>query len=277
MWTKLKYLLPSRRRAEEREMQEELEALAHIAGRRELGSLTLAAENAREIWGWTRTESILADIRYAIRMLSREPVFVAVAVLSLALGIGANTAAFSFADGLLLRPLPVRRPSEILNISNATPEKSVEGLSYPDYRDVRERSRSFSGLIAYRNGALGIALTSAAPPHQRLVTMVSDNFSQILGVVPSLGRSFLPDEGKIRGRDRIAILGYDFWRNQCGSDRNVIGRTLDVNGVEFTIVGVAPESFPGMVRFFPALCIRAALDVEPIGGRGVERRSQVLW
>jgi macrolide transport system ATP-binding/permease protein len=111
MWEKWKYLLPFRRRCAEREMQEELEALAEIAGRRELGNLTRAAEMARETWGWTFLEDMVADIGCAVRSLAREPVFVTVAVLSLALGIGANTAAFSFADALLLRPLPVRRPS----------------------------------------------------------------------------------------------------------------------------------------------------------------------
>ncbi len=250
MWGKLKYLLPRHRRAEEQEIREELESLAEIAEQGQLGNLTLAAENAREIWGWTWLESVLADIRYAIRTLSRQSVFVAVAALSLALGIGANTAAFSFADALLLRPLPVRRPSQVLSVSNSTPEKSIEGLSYPDYDDIRKGSRSFSGLIAYRNAPLGVALSPAVPPHLRLVTMVSDNFFRVLGVAPSLGREFVPDEGKIPDRDRIAILGYDFWRNEFGSDKAAIGRTLLVNGVDFTIIGVLPESFPGMVRFF---------------------------
>jgi macrolide transport system ATP-binding/permease protein len=137
-----------------------------------------------------------------------------------------------------------------LNIANSTPEKSIEALSYPDYIDIRERSRSFSGLIAYRDAPLGVAATAMAPPHLELVTMVSDNFFSVLGVVPQLGRAFLPNEGKTPDRDRVAILGYDFKRNRYAGERTAIGRTLRVNGAEFTIVGVAPKSFPGMVRFF---------------------------
>src|SRR5215831_2801004 len=149
-WKRLQYLLPSRRRQEEREIQEELAALAEMADPGELGNLTLAAENARETWGWTWLESIVADVRYALRTLRRQPGFVAAAAVSLALGIGANTAIFSFADALLLRPLPVVRPSEVLTIGNATPENIFDGVSYPDYRDIREQNHSFSGLIAYR-------------------------------------------------------------------------------------------------------------------------------
>jgi hypothetical protein len=114
-------------------MREELESLAQIAEPGELGSLTLAAERARETWGWQWLDRMWADCRFAGRSLRREPGFMAVAVVSLALGIGANTAIFSFADAILLRPLPVSRPSEVLSISNTTFEKSSEGLSYPDY------------------------------------------------------------------------------------------------------------------------------------------------
>src|SRR5207302_9521988 len=111
IWKRLRYLSPARRRKEEQEMREELESLTAIADSRELGNLTLAMENVRATWGWTWLDSIVADIRYALRTLYRQPTFVAVAVLSLALAIGANSAIFSFADALLLRPLPVPNPS----------------------------------------------------------------------------------------------------------------------------------------------------------------------
>ena len=101
-------------------------------------------------WGWTWLDSIVADIRYSLRALRRQPAFFLVAVLSLALAIGANSAIFSFADALLLRPLPVTDPSALFDVNNTTPDNPFEGMSFPDYRDLRERNRSFSGLAAYR-------------------------------------------------------------------------------------------------------------------------------
>ena len=255
-WRKLKYLSPSRRRQEETDMQEELESLAQIAGRRELGNLTIAAENARAAWHWTPFDGVLADLRYAVRTLRRTPGFVAVAVVSLGLGIGANCAIFSFADALLFRPLPVPHPGEVVSISNSTLANPIEGLSYPDYRDIREKSRSFSGLVAYRSIQLGVGANTAAPPQMRLATMVSDNFFSALEIAPSLGRSLLPDEGLISGRDPVAILGHDFWIAQYGADPFVVGRNIRLNGVQFTIIGVAPESFTGMdLVFRPALFV----------------------
>src|ERR1019366_1136969 len=174
-WKRLTYPMPSRRRQEEREMQEELKSLAQIAGPRELGNLTLAAEKARETWGWTWLEGIAADVRYAFRTLRRQQGFVAVAVVSLALGIGANSAVFSLSDALLFRPLPVARPSEVLAVSNTNPDNAFGSISYPDYREIREQSQSFSGLIAYRNTSL-VRATPTDQPRMRLGMMVSDNF-----------------------------------------------------------------------------------------------------
>src|ERR1051325_9322843 len=150
IWNRLKYLWPSHRRREEQEMQEELASLTAFASRKELGNLTLAMEDARATWGWTWLDGILADIRYSLRAIGKQPAFVAVAVLSLALAIGANSAIFSFADALLLRPLPVRNPGAVFDVSNNTPDNPFEGMSFPDFRDLREKSRSFSGMIAYR-------------------------------------------------------------------------------------------------------------------------------
>ena len=150
IWNRLRYLWPAWRRHEEREMREELESLTAIAGAKELGNLTLAVEDARATWGWTWLGSIFADIRYSLRALRTQPGFAAVAVLSLALAIGANSAIFSFADALLLRPLAVKNPAAMFDVSSTTPDNSLEGMSFPDYRDLRDKSRSFSGLIAYR-------------------------------------------------------------------------------------------------------------------------------
>ena len=194
IWNRFKYLWPAWRRQEEREMREELGSLTAIAGNKELGNLTLAMEDVRATWGWTWLDSIFADIRYSLRALRSQPAFVAVAVLSLALAIGANSAIFSLSDALLLRPLPVKNPADVFDVSSTTPDNPLEGMSFPDYRDLRDKSRSFSGLTAYRLTSLAVAANPAAPAQIRFANLVSDNFFAVAGVTPSAGRAFLPDE-----------------------------------------------------------------------------------
>jgi putative ABC transport system permease protein len=247
MWNRMKYLWPAWRHREEREMREELESLTAIAGHKDLGNLTLAMEDARATWGWAWLETIWADIRYAVRALRSQPGFFAVAVLSLALAIGANSAIFSFADALLLRPLPVPDASGVFDVSSTTPDNPFEGMSFPDYRDFREKSRSFAGLAAYRLTTLAAATDPAAPARIRLAMFVSDNFFPLLGVAPLNGRAFLPGEANSPGQ-AVAMLSYDF-RRQYAEDRPVIGSTVRLNGIIFTIIGVLPESFTGLDRF----------------------------
>jgi predicted permease len=247
IWTQLKYLWPAWRRQQEREMREELESLTAIAGSKQLGNLTLAMEDVRATWGWTWLESVVADTRYSLRVLRSQPAFVAVAVLSLALAIGANCAIFSFADALLLRPLNVPNPSAVFDVSNTTPDDPFEGMSFPDYRDLRQKSRSFAGLAAYRLTQLAAATNATAPAQIRLAMLVSDNFFPVIQVAPTVGRMFLPDEANTPGQ-AVAMLSYDFWRQYSG-DRSVIGSSLRLNGIVFTIIGVVPESFTGLDRF----------------------------
>ncbi|MBZ5593775.1 MAG: ABC transporter permease [Acidobacteriia bacterium] len=247
IWNRLKYLWPAWRRRQERDMREELESLTAIAGSKELGNLTLAIEDARATWGWTWLESIVADIRYALRTLRSQPAFVAVAVLSLALAIGANSAIFSLADALLLRPLPVPNPSALFDVTSTTPDNAFEGMSFPDYRDLREQSRSFAGLAAYRLTTLAATTNPAAPGQVRFAVLVSDNFFPVVGVAPSAGRAFLPDEANAPGQ-AVAVISYDFWRQYSG-EQSAIGSSLRLNGIVFTIIGIAPESFTGLDRF----------------------------
>src|SRR5580658_6990202 len=272
VWNRLKYLWPARRRREEREMREELESLTAMAGSRELGNLTLAMEDVRAIWGWTWLESILADIRYALRTLRRQPAFVAVAVLSLTLAIGANSAIFSFADALLLRPLPVKDPAAVFDVTSTTPDDPFEGMSFPDYRDLSDKSRSFSGLAAYRLTSLAVSANPAAPAQIRFANLVSANFFPVAGVTASTGRTFLPDESA----QPVAIVSHDFWRQNYAGNHSAIGSSLRLNGIVFTIVGVAPASFTGLDRFalpsiFVPLGMAQRLDGEmadPLEDRG---------
>src|SRR5262249_12825801 len=146
--------------------------------RREFGNTTAVMETSREVWGWTWLERLWQDAVYARRILTKHAGFTAIAVVSLAMGVGANCAMFSLADTLLLRPLPVPRPSELLNVGSTSTEGTIGGLkmSYPDYRDFRERSRSFSELAAFDVQRVRFAAHSGAPVELRAAAIVSGNF-----------------------------------------------------------------------------------------------------
>ncbi len=208
------------------------------------------------LWKSVYPRQMFKDIRQALRVLAKNPGFTAVAVLSLAIGIGANSAIFSLADALLLRPLPVRQPSRLMDVSTSTPENQFGATSFPNYRDFREKSHSFEGLVAYEFYTFGFATSPSVQPQMRMGFLVSDNFFQTLGVQPTIGRGFTAEEAKVPGRDALVILSYDLWANQFGSDRSVIGRAIRLNGIDFTVIGIAPESFTGMDQFIrPALYV----------------------
>ena len=196
------------------------------------------------------------DVRYGIRMLIASPAFTAVAVLSLAIGIGANSATFSFADALLLRPLPVARPGEILTVGSRSTVDSFIGsslnASYREYVDIRDRSRSFDGLAAFDYVTAGFADSPTATAKLTMGMLASGNMLQVMGIEPVLGRSFRPEEDQVPGRDAVAILAYAFWQRALGSDPSVVGRTVRLNGIPFTVIGVAPPEFTGLDQFVHA-------------------------
>ena len=193
---------------------------------------------------------ILQEIRQAVRLLLKNPSLTAIATLSLAIGIGANSALFSLTDALLLRPLAIARPGEVMTVVSDAVAFSSGGLSYPDYRDLREKSRAFSstgsGLAAFQLYTVGLAPAATVQPQMRMGMLVSDNFFSAMGIEPVLGRAFTPDEAKVPGRDAIALLGYEQWVTQFGHDPGILGRTVRLNGIDFKIIGVTPESFFGM-------------------------------
>jgi predicted permease len=224
-------------------------------------------EDVRATWGWAWLDGILGDVRYSLRALRRQPAFVAVAVLSLALAIGANSAIFSFADALLLRPLPLKNPAAVFDVSSTTPDNPFEGMSFPDYRDLRQKGRSFSGLAAYRLTTLAVAANPAAPAQIHFATLVSDNFFPVIGVTPAAGRVFLPDETTAAAQP-VAMISYDFWKQNYASEKSAIGSSLRLNGIVSTITGVAPPFFTGLDRFvsptiFVPLGMAQRLDGEP--------------
>jgi macrolide transport system ATP-binding/permease protein len=227
---------------------------ARSASRRELGSVALVGELTREVWGRPALERLWQDVRYAVRMRRRSPGFALVAMLSLALGIGANTAAFSMADAALLRPLPVADPARVVAIDAETPQQTLGRLSFPDFEDIARRTRAFDGLVASRTMRLALARASDPVPQVRVGLMVSRGFFQTLGVQPALGRAFTDEESTTPGRDAVVILSDELWRTQFGADPRAIGTTIRLNGQPFTIVGVAPSQFTGLSQFLhPAL------------------------
>jgi predicted permease len=208
-------------------------------------------QETRTMWGLLWLERLWQDVRYGCRVLAGNPGFTLVAVISLAIGIGANCAAFSWADALLLRPLTVSRPGEVLTVGSTM---SVEGFSrlaasYRDYVDVRDRSRSFNGLVAFTGVTAGMARTPDALPKLTLGMLVSGNFFNVMGVEPELGRDFRPDENEVPGRDAVVVLSHTLWEQQFAADPRVLGQRVRLNSVEFTVVGIAPERFTGMNQF----------------------------
>jgi len=201
-------------------------------------------------------EHLWRDVRYGGRMLARSPGFTAIAVASLAIGIGANCAIFSFADALLLRPLPVARPGEILTLGSTT---SIEALgssglnsSYRDYVDIRDRSKSFAGVAAFSYVTAGFASRPGEVPSLKIGMLASGNLFSVMGVKPALGRGFGPEEDRVPGRDTVVVLGHALWQQQFGSDPSVIGRRVDFNGRPFTVIGVAPPGFTGLDQYVRA-------------------------
>ncbi|HEV8581219.1 MAG TPA: ABC transporter permease [Thermoanaerobaculia bacterium] len=190
-------------------------------------------------------ERLLQDLRYALRTLLRSPGFSAVVILTLALGIGANTAIFSVINALLLRQLPVEKPDELAKIFMRI--KGLEGytnFNYPDYRDFRERSRVFSGLAGQAMVRVGVS-QGAAESELVWGEIVTGNYFDVLGVKAERGRTFLPEEDVTPNGHPVVVLSHSFWERSFGSDPNILGKSIKLNGYPFTVVGIAPKSFQG--------------------------------
>ena len=195
--------------------------------------------------------TLFQEIRHAVRMMLRSPGLTAVAALSLALGIGVNSAMFSLHDALMLRPLPIPDPNAVLAVTADSPDEPSGGrMSYPNYRDLRAQTRTFDGLVAFQQTVQTFASSRDASRDVRLGLLVSDNFFDVLRVQPTLGRGFTSSEGEVPDRDAVVVLGYDFWNGTLAADPAIVGRVVLINGVDFTVAGVAPERFTGMDTFF---------------------------
>src|SRR5580704_7965115 len=210
------------------------------------------------------------DLSHGCRMLAKNPTFTLVAVISLAIGIGANCAMYSWADAMLLRPLPVARPGDVISIGTKVSLAGFTSLvnSYPDFRDLRDRTGSFDNLTAFTGITVGFATKPDALPQMKYGALVTSNLFTAMGVEPELGRSFRPDEDTVPGRDAVVILDHSLWDQQFAADRSILGRKVRLNGIEFTVIGVTPDRFTGMNQlirpaFYAPLMMSPRLSANP--------------
>jgi putative ABC transport system permease protein len=185
-------------------------------------------------------ETMWQDVRFGVRMLLKKPVFTAIAVLALALGAGANTAIFSVVNGVLLRPLPYKDPEKLVRLGEWSKQVPGMSISYPNFKDWRERNRVFEGLAATQFDSYN--LTGGDEPERLQGRNVSYNFFDVLGVVPAVGRSFRADEDRA-GAPRVTVLSHGLWQRRFGSDRKIVGKSVALNGESYTVVGVLPQDY----------------------------------
>jgi predicted permease len=256
-----------RRRHVEQELNEELEfhveqkieegiakglspKEARYAAMRAMDGLELRKEEMRDMRRIRWLTDFLDDARYAIRSLGRTPGLTAFVMITLALGIGMTSATFSMVDALIFRPYPVPHPSGVFTLVSTTHDSNFDDFSYREYLDIRGKTNSYDGVIARADmEAVGFSAEPAATPRIKGGMLVSGNYFHVLGVEPRLGRGFREDEDQVPGRNAVVVLGPDFWKHEFASDPAVLGRTVRLNGTEFTVIGVAPETFPGMLIF----------------------------
>ena len=225
-------------------------AEARRAARIELGGVEQVKEQVRDSRTGAFLESLVQDLRFAWRSLRRTSGLTAFVVITLALGIGMTSATFSMVDALIFRPYPVPHPSNVVSLAGTTHDSAIEDFSYREYMDIRDNTKSYDGVIAYADmQAVGYSAETGVTPRVKGGMMVSGNFFQVLGVEPRLGRGFRADEDQVPGRNAVVVLGPDFWRHQFAADPAVVGRTIRLNGTPFTVIGVAPDSFPGLLVF----------------------------
>src|SRR5271167_846227 len=184
--------------------------------------------------------SFWQNLRYALRQLKKSPGFTAVAILTLALGIGANTAIFSVISGVLLNPLPFPQPNQLVTLSESKPNFDRGSISYPNFRDWQKENHTFSAMAIAR--AYAFSLTGRGEAEQVNAEFVSSDFFPLLGVKPVIGRTFAPDEDQI-GAAPIALISAGLWKRKFGSAPDVLGKSITLDGGSYTIVGVVPATF----------------------------------
>src|ERR1700732_4935321 len=234
------------RPAQEERLREEIEehlalqtaenlraGLSPVEARRQamlkFGGVEAIKQDYRAERGLLLIENLLQDLRFALRSLRRTSGLTAFVVITLALGIGLTSGTFSMVDALIFRPYPVPHPSDVVTLASTTHDSSLDGFSYREYLDIRDKTKSYDGVIANADmEAVGFSAEPGATPRVRGGMMVSSNYFHVLGVKPRLGRGFREDEGQVPGRNAVVVLGPDFWRHEFASDPSILGRKVRV-------------------------------------------------
>src|SRR6266446_10279975 len=217
---------------------------AMLAARRQFGNTTLLQEDLRTMQMIPAIEALRGDLRYAARMLRRNPGFAATAVITLALGIGANTTIFSVCNAMLFKPLPYAEPDRIVMLSERQSDGKLGDVAPANFVDWRDASRSFSGMAAVKASSFASSFILGGQNEASRLKggNVSSSFFSVLGIRFMLGRNFLPDEDR-PGQDRVAILSYATWSERFGADRDIAGKAITLNDESYTVVGVLPAGF----------------------------------
>jgi predicted permease len=213
---------------------------ARYAAVRKFGNVTRVKEETREVWSFVWLEQLWQDMRYALRALSKSPGFAAIAILTLALGIGANTSLFSVVNGVLLNPLPYPYSDQVVTAANWFPGFGESSISYPDFLDWVRLNHTFSSLAAYRQSSFN--LTGQGDAERVSAMEISASFFSLLSVDPIIGRGFSSAEDQLGGPPAVILSG-GFWKTKFGSSSDILGKALSLDGTDFTVVGVIPENF----------------------------------
>jgi predicted permease len=218
---------------------------AQQAALREFGNVALVEQVTRDQWGWRWLDEFLQDIRYGTRMLRKNPGFTLVVILTLALGIGANTAIFSVVNGVLLNPLPYSNPEQLVTLHESKPNFETGSISYPNFRDWQRSNSTFSSMAIMRS--FGYSLTGLGEAERVQAKLVSSDFFSLLGIKPVIGRTFVQGEDEI-GAAPVVMISAGLWSRKFGSSPAALGQTLTLDGKDHTIIGVFPANFDPFLR-----------------------------
>ena len=236
---------------------------------RAMGGLDQKKEEIRDARRVHWLTDFVDDVRYAVRSLRRTPGLTAIVVITIALGIGMTATPLSMLDALIFRPYPVPHPGDVVTLVSTTRDSGFEFFSYREYLDIRDRTKSYDGVIANAPLAtVGFSAEREATPLVRGGLLVSGNYFRALDVEPQVGRGFRADEDEVPGRDAVVVLAWDFWQREFAGAPSAVGRVVRLNGKDFTVVGVAPQKFTGLYifdrpDFYVPLAMARVLSIGP--------------